>query len=181
MHKQPLLGHLEAKKTSGRPTQDGGELVKAYDAIPIGVGLVHHVGELAVRQGVAHLRHGPRELGGGDVAVAVPVEGPEHLEQLLLVYENLLVIHVGEDGVGELVKLDVAVAVLVHVGEEGVELVPGGLDAERPEEGGELQVGQAAVGVHVEVVEDLSQLLHLVHLELGHGGHGRRGRRLKLI
>ena len=61
-----------------------------------------------------------------------------------------------------------------------MDLVAGGrLDAEGAEEGGELQVGEAAVGVHVEPGEDVAELLELIVglVELGHGGGG--GRKMK--
>lgn len=116
---------------------------------------------------MTHFGHGSGELGGGDVAVSVAIERPEDLRELLLVDEDLRV-HVGQDGGDELVELDGAVSVGVHVGEEDVELVTGGLDAQRPEQGGELELGEAAVGVHIEAHEDVFQLLQLIGAERGH-------------
>jgi hypothetical protein len=76
---------------------------------------------------VAHERHGARELGGGDEAVAVAVEGAEGLGELRVVDG-----HCGAAGPqeqrrqgGELVELHGAVAVGVHGGDERVDLVPG--------------------------------------------------------
>ncbi|KAI4314000.1 hypothetical protein L6164_026943 [Bauhinia variegata] len=87
---------------------------------------------------MTHPGHGAGELGGGDVAVAIPVEGPEYLQELFLVDEHLF-IHVRQNGMHELLKLNVAIAILVHVGEQGVELIAvRRFDAEGPEEGGEL-------------------------------------------
>ena len=105
-----------------------------------------------VGERVAHLGHGAGELGRRDVAVAVAVEGAEDLEQLLLVDEDVLV-EVGHDRMQELVELDISVAVFVHVGEQRVDLVAGGFDAEGTEERRQLEVREAAVGVHVEAVE----------------------------
>lgn len=110
---------------------------------------------------MSHLGHRSCELRGGNVSITVAVEGSKNLQELLLVDEDILV-HVGHDGGDELVKLDVAVAVVIHVGKEAVELVPGGLDAEGTEERGELQVGEAAIGVHVEAVEYVVELLDLI-------------------
>ncbi|PQQ16459.1 hypothetical protein Pyn_01600 [Prunus yedoensis var. nudiflora] len=39
---------------------------------------------------------------------------------------------------------------------EDLELVAGGLDAKRPEQGSEHELGEAAVGVHVESHEDVT-------------------------
>lgn len=49
-----------------------------------------------------------------------------------------------------------------------MELVAGGLEAEGAEEGGEFELGEAAVGVHVESHEDVLQLLQLIGSERGH-------------
>lgn len=117
---------------------------------------------------MAHLGHGTGELGGGDVAIAVAIERSEDLQQLLLIDENI-VVHVGENGIDQFVEFDGAVAVGIHVGEERVELVAGGLDAEGAEEGAELELGEAAVGVHVEAPENVVQLLELVGLNGSHG------------
>ena len=75
----------EAEEVDGGLGHDGGELREADDAVAVGVGLAHHVGELGVADGVAQARHGARELGGGDEAVAVAVQGAEGLGELRLV------------------------------------------------------------------------------------------------
>lgn len=152
---------MEAEKIGGRFGHEGGELVEANDTVAIAVGLGHHRGELVVGEGMAHLGHGAGELRRRDIAVAVTVEGAEDLEQLLLVDENLLV-EVGHDGVQELVELDVSVAVFVHVGEQSVYLIAGGFDSEGAEEGRQLEVREAAVGVHVEAFEYVAELFDLV-------------------
>lgn len=166
-HPDLRLRDGEAKKIGGGLGHDGGELAKANDAVAIGVGLAHHLGELAVRQRVTHFGHGSGELGGGDVAVAVAVEGTENLQELLLVDEHLLA-HVGHDGSDELVELHGAVAVGVHVGQQDVKLVAGGLEAKGSEKRRQLQVGEAAVRIHVEAHENILQLLQLLGLERRH-------------
>lgn len=75
---------------------------------------------------------------------------------------------VGEDYGDELVELDGSVAVGIHSGEEGVDLVAGELEAEGSEEGGELEQREAAVGVHVEAGEDLLQLVQLIRVNRVH-------------
>lgn len=170
------LRDSEAKKIGGGLGHDDGELVKANDTVAIGVGLAHHLRELAVRQRVTHFGHGSGELGGGDVAVSVAVEGPENLQELLLVDEHLLA-HVGHDGADELVELHGAVAVGVHVGQQDVKLVAGGLEAKGAEKGRQLQLREAAVRIHVEAHEDVLQLLQLLGLERGH--HHENGRSKK--
>ena len=79
--------------------------MQAEDAVTVGVGLLHHVAELAVGEGVPHLSHLSGELGGGDVAAAVAVEGAEELNDLVLVEKHLLV-DVGEDCADDLVEFD---------------------------------------------------------------------------
>lgn len=161
----------QTKKNGGGPGHDGGELLEADDAVTVGVCLPHHLRQLAVRQGMAHLGHRPGQLSRRDVAVAVAVKQPEHLRQLLLVDKDLLG-HVGQQGTDQLVKLDRAVAIGVHVGEHGVDLVAGRLEAKGAEEGGELELREAAIGVHVEAREDVPKLLQLLGLEGGRSsGH----------
>lgn len=118
---------------------------------------------------MAHLRHGTSELRSGDVAIAIAIERSENLQQLLLIDENI-VVHVGENGIDEFIEFYRAVAVGIHVGEERMELVAGGFDAEGAEKGAELELREAAVGVHVETPENVVQLLELrVGLNGSHG------------
>nr|CAB3477544.1 unnamed protein product [Digitaria exilis] len=159
----------EAEEIDGGLGHDGGELLEADDAVAVGVGLAHHVGELGVADGVAHPRHGARELGGGDEAVAVAVEGAEGLGELGLVDGDGGAAGPEEQrrqGGGELVELHGAVAVGVHGGDERVDLVPGGrAEPQRPEQRRQLQLGEAPVAVEVEAEEELPELAQLLVAE----------------
>jgi hypothetical protein len=170
----------EAEEVDGGLGHDGGELLEADDAVAVGVGLAHHVGELGVADGVAQPRHGPRELGGGDESVAVAVEGAEGLGELRLVDGHGGAAGPQEqrrEGGGELVELHGAVAVGVHGGDERVDLVPGGgAEAQGAEQRRELQHGEAPVAVEVEAEEELAELAQLLVAEprapAGRGGRG---------
>ncbi|CAL9149835.1 unnamed protein product [Musa hybrid cultivar] len=154
----------EAEEFGGGLGHDGGELFEADDTVAVGIGLLHHVGELDEGQRLAHARHGPRQLRRRYEPVAVPVEAAEDLQELLLVDHGLLG-HDGRERRRELVELHGAVAVGVHACEHRVDLVAVGLEAEGAEEGSELQLGQAAVPVHVEAIEYVAQLLQLLALQ----------------
>jgi hypothetical protein len=118
---------------------------------------------------VAHERHGARELGGGDEAVAVAVEGAEGLGELRVVDGHGGAAGPQEQrrqGGGELVELHGAVAVGVHGGDERVDLVPGrGAEAQGAEQRRQLQLGEAPVAVEVEADEELPELAQLLVAE----------------
>jgi hypothetical protein len=57
------------------------------------------------------------KLGGGDVAVAVVIEGAEHLEQIRLVHEVRLRGEHGHDGHRQLFELHLALRVYVVSGQ----------------------------------------------------------------
>lgn len=149
--------------------------MEADDAVAVGISFPHHVAQFSIGKRVAHLGHLSGELGGGDVAVAVAVEGAENLHELILVDEDLFV-DVGQNGVNQFVEFDGAVAVGVDVGEKDVDLVTVRFEAEGAEEGGEFEVSEAAVVVHVEAAEDVLQLLELIRLDLSHHDGGERER-----
>lgn len=162
------LRKRKAEEIGGGFGHDGGEFVEANYAVAVNVGESHHLGELAVGKRLAHLGHGTGELGGGDVAIAVAIERSENLQQLFLIDEDI-VVHIGENGIDQFLEFDGAVAVGIHVGEERVELVAGGLDSKGAEERPELELREAAIGVHVEAPENVLQLLQLVGLDGSHG------------
>jgi hypothetical protein len=138
------------------------ELLEVDPAVAVGVGLLDHPRELLDGERVAELGHGVRELGRGDEAVAVAVEDGEQLPELVLGVWGSVDEEVGGHERDELGELDEAVGVGVGAGDERVELVGAGLEAQGPEQGAELQLREAAVGVAVEGAEDLPQLLQLV-------------------
>jgi hypothetical protein len=157
----------EAEEVDGGLGHDGSELGEADDAVAVGVGLAHHVGELGVADGVAHPRHGGRELSCGDEPVPVAVEGAERLCELRLVDGDGGAARPEEQrrqGRRQLVELDGAVSVGVHGGDERVDLVAGGgAEAQRPEQRRDLQLREAAV--EVEAVEELAELAQLLVAE----------------
>jgi hypothetical protein len=169
----------EAEEVDGGLGHDGSELGEADDAVAVGVGLAHHVGELGVADGVAHPRHGGRELSCGDEPVPVAVEGAERLCELRLVDGDGGAARPEEQrrqGRRQLVELDGAVSVGVHGGDERVDLVAGGgAEAQRPEKRRDLQLREAAVAVEVEAVEELAELAQLLVAE-PRPPAGRRGR-----
>ena len=172
------LRKCKPEKIRGGFSHDGGEFIEANNAVAVGIGLAHHIGEFPVGERMAHFGHGTSELGGGDVAITIAIERSENLHQLLLVDENIIV-HIGENGIDEFIEFDGAVAVGIHVGEERMELVAGGFDAEGAEEGAEFELGETAIGIHVETPENVVQLLELV---VGlNGSHGNGFRRFDKI
>jgi len=111
---------------------------------------------------VAEPGHGVRELGGGDEPIPVAVEDGEELTELVLGVRGPVGEEVGGDERDEFGELYEAVGVGVGAGDERVELVGAGRQAQGPEQGAQLQLRQAAVGVAVEGPEDLPQLRQLV-------------------
>ncbi|KAA0034510.1 hypothetical protein E5676_scaffold475G00530 [Cucumis melo var. makuwa] len=174
------LRKCKPKKIRGGFSHDGGEFIEANNAVAVGIGLPHHLGEFAVGERMPHFRHGTSELGGGDVSITITIERSENLHQLLLIDENI-VVHIGENGIDEFIEFDGAVAVGIHVGEERMELVAGGFDAERAEEGAEFELGETAVGIHVETPENVVELLELVVGLNGSHGIGMDFRRIDKI
>uniref|UniRef100_A0A0A8XUJ0 Uncharacterized protein n=1 Tax=Arundo donax TaxID=35708 RepID=A0A0A8XUJ0_ARUDO len=138
------------------------ELLEVDASVTVGVGLLDHAGELLDGEGVAELGHGVCELGGGDESVAVAVEDAEEPAELVLGVGGAIGEEVGGDERDELGELDEAVGVGVGALDERVELVGAGLEPQRAEEGPQLQLRQAPVGVAVEGPEDLAELRQLV-------------------
>jgi hypothetical protein len=138
------------------------ELLEIDAAIAVGVCLLDHSRELLDGERVAELGHGVRQLGRGDEPVAVAVEDGEELAELVLGVRGPVLEEVGGHERHKLGELDEAVGVGVGTGDERVELVGAGRQAQGPEQGAQLQLRQAAVGVAVEGPEYLPQLRQLV-------------------
>ena len=127
-----------------------GKLLEANPAVAVGVGFLDHPSELLRRQGVAEFGHGVGQLGGGDEPIAVPVEHPEQLPELVLGVGRLGCKELGRDEGGELRELDEAVVIGVGLVDQDLQLVRARLQAERPQQRAQLQLRQAAVIVPVE-------------------------------
>ncbi|KAL8260777.1 hypothetical protein R6Q59_024826 [Mikania micrantha] len=91
-----------------------------------------------------------------------------------MVDEDLLV-EIGQNEIQQFLELDGAVAVGIHGGQQGMDLVTLWLEPNGPEEGGEFQMGEAAVRIHVESSKYVFQLFHLIGMKLTHN-HGIRSR-----
>lgn len=142
------------------------ELLKADAAIAVGVSLPDHAGELVGGESVAEAGHGVGQLGGGDEAVAVSVEHPEELPQLLLRVRGLGREELGGHQGHELRELDEAVVVGVGLVDEGLQLVGARLQPQRPQKGAQLQLRQASVVVPIERTEYLPQLRYLLVVQV---------------
>lgn len=158
------------------------ELLEVDAPVAVGVSLLDHPRELLDGERVAEPGHGVRELGRGDEPVAVAVEDGEEPAELVLGVGGAVGEEVGCHERDELGELDEAVGVGVGAGDERVELVGAGRESQGPEQGPQLQLRQAAVGVAVEGAEDLPELRQLVVVQPGllllrrrladGGGHG---------
>jgi hypothetical protein len=138
------------------------ELLEIDAAVAVDVCLLDHSRELLDGERVAEPGHGVRQLGRGDEPVAVAVEDGEELAELVLGVRGPVLEEVGGHERHKLGELDEVVGVGVGTGDERVELVGAGRQAQGPEQGAQLRLRQAAVGVAVEGPEDLLQLRQLV-------------------
>lgn len=73
----------------------------------VGVSLIHHVSQLLVHQGVPHLCHRPFQLRCSDIVV---------VEELILAHDDLLIIELKEDGLGELEEVGEAIMCRLAIG-----------------------------------------------------------------
>jgi hypothetical protein len=149
------------------------ELLEADPSVAVAVDAAYHAPALRDGGGLPDPAQHPRELGGGDGAVAVGVEDAERAAEVLL------------DGVGgrghegrELGEADVPVAIGVRLLHHARELVVGGGVAHGREERRELGPGDAAVAVGVELAEHALELVgggRWGRVTGGGGGARRRG------
>merc|ERR1712093_704262 len=114
---------------------DAVELIAVDGAIAITVGLVDHVLELLIIDGLTKLLSNACEVSEGDLVSGVVVE---ELEDLLDVLAGILLSHLASHHGKELSELDGAVAVVVDVGDHLLELLVLDLEAEGAHGGLEL-------------------------------------------
>merc|ERR1719163_525026 len=123
---------------------DAVELVDVDLTVAIAVGLVDHVLELLIIDGLAELLSHAGEVAEGDLVGVVVVE---ELEHLLDVLTGILLAHLGSHHAKELGELNGAVAVVVDVGDHLLELLVLDLEAKGAHGGLELTDVDHAGGI----------------------------------
>merc|ERR1712072_809381 len=142
---------------------DAVELVDVDLAIAVTVGLVDHVLELLIIDGLTELLSHASEVAEGDLVGVVVIE---ELEHLLDVLAGVLLAHLGGHHAEELAELDGAVAVVVDVGDHLLELLVLDLEAKGTHGGLELTNVDHARGIGVKEGERLTDLIELLLGEL---------------
>merc|ERR1719163_1861893 len=138
---------------------DAVELVDVDLAIAVTVGLVDHVLELLIIDGLTELLSHAGEVREGDLVSGVAVE---ELEHLLDVLAGVLLSHLASHHGKELGELDGAVAVVVDVGDHLLKLLVLDLEAEGAHGGLELTHVDGARLIVIEEVECLTDLVELI-------------------
>merc|ERR1711959_672545 len=123
---------------------DAVELISVDGTIAVTVGLVDHVLELLIVDGLTKLLSHTGEVLEGDLGGAIVVE---HLEHLLDILAGVLLAHLASHHAEELLELDGAVTVVVDVGNHLLELLILDLEAKGTHGGLELTDIDGAGGV----------------------------------
>merc|ERR1711935_240491 len=139
------------------------ELVDVDLTIAITVGLVDHILELLIIDGLTELLSNAGEVAERDLVGVVVIE---ELEPLLDVLAGVLLAHLGGHHAKELGELDGAVAVVVDIGDHLLELLVLDLEAKGTHGGLELTDVDHARGIGVEKGECLTDLIKLLFSEL---------------
>merc|ERR1712167_346640 len=139
------------------------ELVNVNLAIAITVGLVDHVLELFIVNGLTEFLSDTCQVAEGDFVGVVVIE---ELEDLLDVLAGVLLAHLASHHLEELAELDGAVAVAIDVLHHLLELLVLDLEAEGTHGGLELTDVDHAGGISIEEGERLADLVELLVSEL---------------